>query len=104
MNTTLDVLLADAAMPTSSSSFDVAAGLRRLAADAGVPTPEVQEAGPAVHRLNIVCRWMVNTSDAAVHVDRLAQVTSDEPAHGRHPPSMPPWTCTAPRSSRACST
>lgn len=89
MTTTLDALLADAAMPTSSGSFDVAAGLRRLAADAaaGVPTPEVQEAGRAVQRLNIVCRWMVNTSDAAVHVDRLAQVTSDsdDAARGQQP-------------------
>ncbi|MFC4034695.1 hypothetical protein ACFO3J_24965 [Streptomyces polygonati] len=71
----LDALLADAAVPTSSCGFDVAAGLRRLAAEAatGSPTPEVLRAAQAGQRLGIMCRWVLNTPGAAAHVDRLVQ-------------------------------
>lgn len=81
---TLDALLDDARIPTSSHTFDVAAGLRRLAAEAvtGAPTFEVIRAGQAVQRLSVVCRWVLNSPDAAVHVDRLVQ-DADE-AGGAH--------------------
>ncbi|MFF7196888.1 hypothetical protein ACIOC1_34300 [Streptomyces sp. NPDC088197] len=72
----LNSLLDNASIPTSSRTFDVGAGLRRLAADAatGGPTREVVRAGQARQRLTVVCRWVLNTPGAAAHVDRLAQV------------------------------
>jgi hypothetical protein len=79
VTTALDTLLDDIAMPTSSRSFDVAAGLRRLAADAalGGPTPEVERASRAAQRLSIVCRWMLNTTDAPLRLQQLADTTAD---------------------------
>lgn len=76
----LDALLADARIPTSARTFDVAAGLRRLAADAviGAPTFEVVRASQAARRLSIMCRWVLNTPDAAAHVDRLVQEPPEE--------------------------
>lgn len=76
----LDALLADAVIPTSSRTFDVAAGLRRLAADAarGVPTSEVVRASHAKQRLNVVCRWVLNERGAAAHLDRLAKNTPED--------------------------
>ncbi|WUH90267.1 hypothetical protein OG900_09255 [Streptomyces sp. NBC_00433] len=76
----LDTLLADVRIPTSSRTFDVAAGLRRLAADAvtGAPTCEVVRASQAARRLSIMCRWVLNTPDAAAHVDRLVQDPADD--------------------------
>lgn len=76
----LDSLLADARIPTSSRTFDVAAGLRRLAADAvaGAPTSEVVRASHAARRLSIMCRWVLNTPDAAFHVDRLVQDPAED--------------------------
>lgn len=73
----LDALLADATIPTSSRAFDVGAGLRRLAADTtgGDPTSEVLRASQARQRLGVVCRWVLNSSEAAAHVDRLVQNT-----------------------------
>jgi hypothetical protein len=78
----MDALLEDITIPTSSRSFNVAAGLRRLAADAatGAPTPEVVRAAQAGQRLSIVCRWVLNTPGGAAHVERLVQDPSDE--HG----------------------
>lgn len=75
----LDALLADARIPTSSRTFDVAAGLRRLAAEAatGARTTEVVRAGQAGARLSVVCRWILNSPGAAVHVDRLVQGTDE---------------------------
>ncbi|AQW46598.1 hypothetical protein [Streptomyces violaceusniger] len=73
--TALDALLADAAIPTSSRSFDVAAGLRRLAADAALtsPNPDLARAAQAQQRLSVVSRWVLNEPGAASHVDRLAE-------------------------------
>nr|WSX75753.1 hypothetical protein OH826_18975 [Streptomyces sp. NBC_00899]WSX75785.1 hypothetical protein OH826_19190 [Streptomyces sp. NBC_00899] len=78
--TALDTLLADARIPTSSHAFDVAAGLRRLAADAvtGAPTSEVVRSSQAARRLSIMCRWALNTPGAAAHVDRLVQDPADD--------------------------
>lgn len=82
-STALDALLADAAIPTASRGFDVAAGLRRLAAEAamGAPTPEVVRAAQAAQSLDIMCRWVLNKPSAAAHVDRLVQ---DPPADEHH--------------------
>ncbi|MGK5629725.1 hypothetical protein [Streptomyces sp. URMC 123] len=78
--TTIDELLAGAAVPTSpSDSFDVAKALRRLAADAtrAAPPPDMARAAEAGQRLAVVCRWILNRPDAAVHVRRLATDTDD---------------------------
>jgi hypothetical protein len=79
-STALDNLLQDARIPTSSGTFDVAAGLRRLAADAvtGAPTCEVVRASQAARRLSIMCRWALNTPGAAAHVDRLVQDPAED--------------------------
>ncbi|MEU9186253.1 hypothetical protein AB0D14_17235 [Streptomyces sp. NPDC048484] len=74
--TTIDELLADARLPTApSDGFDVGAALRRLAADAAqaAPAPDIARAAQAGRHLSVVCRWVLNTPDAADHVDRLAQ-------------------------------
>ncbi|MFE5197934.1 sigma factor-like helix-turn-helix DNA-binding protein [Streptomyces sp. NPDC056601] len=80
--TTIDDLLADAAIPVSDArNFDVGAALRRLAADAAAldPTPGVERATQAGHRLSMVCRWILNEPDAAAHVDKIAQGPDQSP-------------------------
>ncbi|WP_460062163.1 hypothetical protein [Streptomyces sp. YKOK-I1] len=74
--TTLDTLLDDARLPvTAPRRFDVAAGLRRLAADASrsTPTTEIARAAQAGQRLGIVCRWVLNEPAAADHVAKIAE-------------------------------
>ncbi|MFF2165484.1 hypothetical protein ACFVWP_32970 [Streptomyces sp. NPDC058175] len=80
--TTIDDLLADAAIPVSDArNFDVGAALRRLAADAAAldPTPGVERAAEAGHRLSMVCRWILNEPDAAAHVDKIAEGPDQSP-------------------------
>ncbi|MEU1668582.1 hypothetical protein ABZ547_34375, partial [Streptomyces sparsogenes] len=81
--TDIDQLLADAAPPVSEHRFDVAAGLRRLAREAGyiLPGPEVQRAPQAGQMLSAVARWWLTRPRAAAHVDRLvAELDEDCPA------------------------
>ncbi|MEU1403170.1 hypothetical protein ABZ471_12540 [Streptomyces sp. NPDC005728] len=76
MTTTLDTLLAEARVPvTGPRRFDVAAGLRRLAADASrrTPTLEIARAAQAGQRLGVVCRWVLNEPAAADHVAKIAE-------------------------------
>lgn len=76
MTATIDTLLKDARLPVSvQRGFDVAAGLRRLAADASRRTPatEVTRAAQAGQRLGVVCRWVLNEPDAAAHVAKIAE-------------------------------
>lgn len=76
MTTTIDTLLSDARIPvTGPGRFDVAAALRRLAADTSrrTPTAETARAAQAGQRLNVVCRWVLNKPDAAEHVDKIAE-------------------------------
>lgn len=76
MTSTIDGLLADAAVPVSDSrGFDVAAALRRLAADASqVPsTPEIMRGMQAGQRLSVISRWVLNEPDSAVRMGRIAQ-------------------------------
>ncbi|MEV7683262.1 hypothetical protein AB0O64_32675 [Streptomyces sp. NPDC088341] len=75
MTSTIDDLLARAAVPTSDPrAFDVAAALRRLAADAArlTPPPEIERATEAGQMLSVVSRWVLNEPGAAVHMDRIA--------------------------------
>ncbi|WP_381805429.1 hypothetical protein [Streptomyces niveus] len=75
-HTTIDDLLADAYVPTTSpAAFDVGAALRRLAADTtqSAPPPDMARAAQAGQRLNVVSRWILNGPGSAAHVDRLAQ-------------------------------
>lgn len=78
------------ALRESRRPFDVSAGLRRLARDAGY-TPRARSAprqrprriapgdrdvlpGPkAGHQLSVVARWVLNQPQAADHVERLAE-------------------------------
>ncbi|GAA2331206.1 hypothetical protein [Streptomyces cuspidosporus] len=76
MTATIDTLLADAQIPLSTPRrFDVAAALRRLAADASrrTPTVEMPRAAQTGQRLGVVCRWVLNEPDAAEHVDKIAK-------------------------------
>ncbi|MDH6221676.1 hypothetical protein [Streptomyces pseudovenezuelae] len=76
MTATIDTLLADARLPaTPRRGTDVAAGLRRLAADAArrTPTTDVTHAAQAGQRLSVVCRWVLNEPDAAAHVAKIAE-------------------------------
>ncbi|MEU9157948.1 hypothetical protein AB0D59_47350 [Streptomyces sp. NPDC048417] len=79
--TTLDALLDEIRLPvTVPRRFDVAAGLRRLAADARRPTPttDIARAAQAGQRLGVVCRWVLNEPAVADHVAKIAE----GPAHG----------------------
>lgn len=85
--TTLDALLAGARLPvTAPRRFDVAAGLRRLAADARrlTPTPEIARAAQAGHRLSVVCRWVLNEPAAADHVAKIAEEPGSGPLTEEH--------------------
>ncbi|MGW2331638.1 hypothetical protein ACWC5C_38635 [Streptomyces sp. NPDC001700] len=71
--TAIDQLLADAAPPVHKHHFDVAAGLRRLAREAGyhLPGPETQRLPDTGQRLKAVTRWWLTSPKAAAHVDQL---------------------------------
>ncbi|MFY4721491.1 hypothetical protein [Streptomyces sp. LaBMicrA B280] len=71
--------LASASTCEPRRPFDVAAGLRRLARDAGyllppAPAPMRPESTPARHRLTAVASWSVTQAGAASHVKDLADV------------------------------
>jgi len=81
VTTAIDALLNEAQIPVCGTErFDVAAALRRLAADASRRTPAVEtaRAAQAGQRLKVVCRWLLNEPDAAAHVDKIA----DGPGRG----------------------
>ncbi|WP_411147004.1 hypothetical protein [Streptomyces sp. x-80] len=83
MTHTIDHLLADSFVPTTSpATFDVGAALRRLANDAAktAPPPDMARAAQAGQRLSVVSRWILNGPGAAGHVDRLAE----NPEQGAH--------------------
>ncbi|WP_066951517.1 hypothetical protein [Streptomyces lushanensis] len=87
MTSTIDDLLADAYVPTTSPDrFDVGAALRRLAADAArnsvTPSPDMVRAARAGQRLSVVSRWILNGPGAAEHIERLA-VDPEPEAHLR---------------------
>ncbi|MET9772954.1 hypothetical protein ABZ023_01650 [Streptomyces sp. NPDC006367] len=91
------------ALKKSRRPFDVGAGLRRLAKDAGylpstrsaprrsTPPPETGERGvppgpKARHQLSVVARWVLNRPQAAGHAERLAQeIGANGPADQRPP-------------------
>ncbi|MEO3752017.1 hypothetical protein [Streptomyces sp. B6B3] len=75
---TIDDLLADALIPTTSSaSFDTAAGLRRLAAETtGTGDGELARARQARHTLLALCGWVLDQPAAAL---RLSHLVDDPP-------------------------
>jgi hypothetical protein len=81
MSTTIDDLLAEAAVPTSgAASFDVGAALRRIAADAAkarAAARDIASAARARQRLVVMCRWTINDPGAAFHIGRLAEEQLD---------------------------
>ncbi|MEV0263867.1 hypothetical protein AB0I49_21350 [Streptomyces sp. NPDC050617] len=82
MTLTIDELLADAYVPTTSpAAFDVGAALRRLAADAAqtAPPPDMARAAQAGQRLGVVSRWVLNGPGAAGHVGQLAEAEGAGP-------------------------
>lgn len=82
--TTIDDVLADAAIPTTpAATFDIGAALRRLATDAtraAAPSTDLDRSAQATQRLATVSRWILNGPGSAPHVDRLA----DDPEHSAH--------------------
>ncbi|PJE96081.1 hypothetical protein CUT44_20020 [Streptomyces carminius] len=75
MSTGIDELLADARIPTSSAGFDVAAGLRRLAADtAGAGAGrELARVERARRTLAVLARWALARPDAAERLEHLVE-------------------------------
>ncbi|MEV5849809.1 hypothetical protein ACGF3G_17080 [Streptomyces sp. NPDC048179] len=87
MTTALDALLDEVRLPvTAPRRFDVAAGLRRLAADAGRRTPitEIARAAQAGQRLGVVCRWVLNEPAVADHVAKIAEGPDRGPLTEEH--------------------
>lgn len=70
---TIDELLDDVWIPTSSAEFDVAAGLRRLAADTTRPaSPELERGRQAQHTLLVLSSSVLNQPGSAGHLAHLA--------------------------------
>ncbi|MFE3164137.1 hypothetical protein [Streptomyces sp. NPDC059224] len=87
MTTTLDALLNEVRLPVAAPSrFDVAAGLRRLAADARrrTPTTDIARAAQASQRLGVVCRWVLNEPAVADHVAKIAEGPERGPLTEEH--------------------
>ncbi|MFD5536911.1 hypothetical protein ACFWIJ_03425 [Streptomyces sp. NPDC127079] len=87
MTTTLDALLNEVRLPaTAPRRFDVAAGLRRLAADARrrTPTTDIARAAQAGQRLGVVCRWVLNEPAVADHVAKIAEGPDRGPLTEEH--------------------
>ncbi|MFJ3775032.1 hypothetical protein ACIPX0_25385 [Streptomyces sp. NPDC090075] len=87
MTSALDALLDEVRLPvTAPRRFDVAAGLRRLAADAGRRTPitEIARAAQAGQRLGVVCRWVLNEPAVADHVAKIAEGPDRGPLTEEH--------------------
>ncbi|MEU6122492.1 hypothetical protein [Streptomyces sp. NPDC047123] len=84
--TTMETLLAQAGaeLRTRRRPFDVGAGLRRLAEDAGYvpPSREVPPVSRARQQLSVVVRWSLNQAGAADHVERLAQEIGEDGLDG----------------------
>jgi hypothetical protein len=79
---------AGAALREDRRAFDVGAGLRRLAEDAGyVPADrDMPAVSRARHQLRVVARWVLNHRQAAAHVERLvAAIGEDGPEEGCTP-------------------
>ncbi|MEU9272460.1 hypothetical protein AB0E04_44765 [Streptomyces sp. NPDC048251] len=74
-------------------SFDVGAGLRRLAEDAGyircVP-PEPADSDARL-RLDLISRWTVTEAGAAEHVDQLAALIGDDGTGEPSPDAFTEW-------------
>ncbi|MEU5002035.1 hypothetical protein [Streptomyces sp. NPDC021622] len=83
--TSVETLLAQAGkkLQAQRRPFDVGAGLRRLAEDAGyVPPSEVPPVSRARQQLSVVVRWVLNARSASVHVERLAQAIGEDGPEG----------------------
>ncbi|WP_069816424.1 hypothetical protein [Streptomyces sp. TP-A0874] len=80
--TAMEQLLADAgaAVREARRPFDVAAGLRRLAEDAGYvgPGSSVRRSSRARRRLSAVARWSLTQPSALDHVERLTSEIGEE--------------------------
>ncbi|MFE3687615.1 hypothetical protein ACFXPM_30900 [Streptomyces sp. NPDC059095] len=74
--------------------FDVAAGLRRLAEDAGYIAPAAKEPDGSLarHRLDAVARLAVTEAGAAAHVEELSAVIGDHGEDGPAPAGFDGWT------------
>ncbi|MEV7191715.1 hypothetical protein AB0N81_07885 [Streptomyces sp. NPDC093510] len=88
--TNMETLLAQAGteLRARRRPFDVGAGLRRLAEDAGYvqPSQEVPPVSRARQQLSVVVRWALNQTGAAVHVERLAQEIGEDGLDGNCAP------------------
>ncbi|MEU6996202.1 hypothetical protein ABZ953_36830 [Streptomyces sp. NPDC046465] len=73
---------------TRRRPFDVAAGLRRLAEDAGYVrhTKEMPPVAQARRQLTAVVRGTLDQSGAAVHIERLAQEIGEDGLDGNRTP------------------
>ncbi|GAA2922635.1 MULTISPECIES: hypothetical protein [Streptomycetaceae] len=70
---------ADISVREERRPFDVAAGLRRLAREAGYigPAPAEPRSLRARHRLGLIAHWTVTQAGAATHVEELTAVIGD---------------------------
>ncbi|MFG3280444.1 hypothetical protein [Streptomyces sp. NPDC048111] len=85
---------ADISVREARRPFDVAAGLRRLAEDAGYIPPAVEEprGSLARHRLDVVARLVVTQAGAAAHVEELTAVIGDDAEGAPAPAGFDGWT------------
>ncbi|TLQ43056.1 hypothetical protein [Streptomyces marianii] len=74
--------------------FDVAAGLRRLAREAGYlePTATEPRSSHARHRLALIAHWTVTEAGAAEHVEELTELIGDDGTGELNPADFDGWT------------
>ncbi|MFD3505394.1 hypothetical protein ACFWWR_46165, partial [Streptomyces sp. NPDC058678] len=84
---------ADLSVREARRPFDVAAGLRRLAEEAGYVQPTSEPSSSrARHQLDLIARWTVTEAGAADHVEELAALIGDDGTGELTPDAFTGWT------------
>ncbi|WP_327666906.1 hypothetical protein OHN37_16320 [Streptomyces sp. NBC_00485] len=83
---------ADLSVRETRRPFDVAAGLRRLAEEAGYVQPASEPSSSrARHQLDLIARWTVTEAGAAEHVEELAAIIGDDGISELTPDAFTEW-------------
>ncbi|MCX4792083.1 hypothetical protein OG369_40295 [Streptomyces sp. NBC_01221] len=90
MSATVEQYLAEAGPSAHEPrrAFDVAAGLHRLARDAGYVRPALQvpQSSRAHRRLTVVSRWCLTQPGAVTHIERLAAELGEDGSDANRAP------------------